>query len=142
MDRIVARGGMCIFTDGSGYEGGVGSAAVATKGRTLGARRWKHLGEEADHAVFESEVVGAILALDIVAVSNSLPPRCAPIALSRSPSPTSSSHAPHIAPTGVHLITRIGTARLSLRKLLSSKSDAAPVLAFVRDTGRLPTYTL
>jgi hypothetical protein len=38
------------------------------------------------------------------------------------------------------LIVRVKTARLSLRKLLSAKSDAAPVLAFVRATGRLPRY--
>ncbi|KAJ7189406.1 hypothetical protein B0H12DRAFT_1040159, partial [Mycena haematopus] len=69
MDGIVARGGTCVFTDGSGYEGGVGAAAVAMKGPTMGARRWKHLGTEADHTVFESEVIGAILALDIVAAT-------------------------------------------------------------------------
>jgi hypothetical protein len=37
---------------------------------------------------------------------------------------------------------RVKTARLSLRTLLSSKNDAAPVLAFVRATGRLPRYDL
>jgi hypothetical protein len=42
----------------------------------------------------------------------------------------------------LHLIIRVKTARLSLRTLLSAKSDAAPVLAFVRDTGRLPRYEL
>ncbi|KAJ6498766.1 hypothetical protein C8R45DRAFT_821259 [Mycena sanguinolenta] len=42
----------------------------------------------------------------------------------------------------LRLITRLGTARLSLRALLSSKADPAPVLAFVRDTGRLPAYAL
>ncbi|KAJ7653812.1 hypothetical protein B0H17DRAFT_862911, partial [Mycena rosella] len=34
------------------------------------------------------------------------------------------------------LITRLGTARLSLHRLISVKSDPRPVLAFVRDTGR------
>lgn len=42
----------------------------------------------------------------------------------------------------LRLMTRLGTARLSLRSLLSAKSEAAPVLAFVRDTGRLPAYAL
>ncbi|KAJ7770365.1 hypothetical protein B0H14DRAFT_3509281 [Mycena olivaceomarginata] len=42
----------------------------------------------------------------------------------------------------LRLIARIGSARLSLRSLLASKVDAAPVLAFVRDTGRLPNYVL
>ncbi|KAJ7150969.1 hypothetical protein C8R43DRAFT_834675, partial [Mycena crocata] len=34
------------------------------------------------------------------------------------------------------LILRLGTARLSLRLLLSAKSDPKPVLRFVRETGR------
>ncbi|KAJ7128748.1 hypothetical protein C8R43DRAFT_835529, partial [Mycena crocata] len=34
------------------------------------------------------------------------------------------------------LIIRIGTARLSLRRLISTKADPKPVLAFVRATGR------
>ncbi|KAJ7156427.1 hypothetical protein C8R43DRAFT_831343, partial [Mycena crocata] len=34
------------------------------------------------------------------------------------------------------LIMRLGTARLSLRRLISSKVDPHPVLAFVRDTKR------
>jgi ribonuclease HI len=67
MDRIVARGGFCVFTDGSGYEGGVGAAAVAMKGRIVGEQQQKHLGTESEHTVFESEVCGAILALDIIA---------------------------------------------------------------------------
>jgi hypothetical protein len=37
----------------------------------------------------------------------------------------------------LRLIIRVKTACLSLRTLLSAKSDAAPVLAFVRETGRL-----
>ncbi|KAJ7876359.1 hypothetical protein B0H14DRAFT_3436677 [Mycena olivaceomarginata] len=40
----------------------------------------------------------------------------------------------------LHLIICVKTARLSLRTPLSSKKDAAPVLAFVRATGRLPRY--
>jgi hypothetical protein len=42
----------------------------------------------------------------------------------------------------LHLMLRVKTARLSLRKLLSSKNDAAPALAFVHATGRLPRYDL
>ncbi|KAJ6493131.1 hypothetical protein C8R45DRAFT_796317, partial [Mycena sanguinolenta] len=37
----------------------------------------------------------------------------------------------------LRLMTRVGTARLSLRNLLSTKAEATSVLAFVRDTGRL-----
>ncbi|KAJ7163856.1 hypothetical protein C8R43DRAFT_879261 [Mycena crocata] len=39
------------------------------------------------------------------------------------------------------LIIRLGTARLSLRRLISSKVDPRPVLAFVRDTKRFPRYS-
>ncbi|KAK7035043.1 hypothetical protein R3P38DRAFT_2518860, partial [Favolaschia claudopus] len=67
MERIVGRGGTCIFTDGSGFEDGAGAAAVAVTGRGAGTRRQKHLGALSEHTVFESELCGAILALDIVA---------------------------------------------------------------------------
>jgi hypothetical protein len=40
------------------------------------------------------------------------------------------------------LVRRLGTARLSLKLLLSAKKDAKPVLDFVRDTGRFPRYSL
>ncbi|KAJ7626485.1 hypothetical protein B0H17DRAFT_963377, partial [Mycena rosella] len=40
------------------------------------------------------------------------------------------------------LILRLGTANLTLRRLISTKSDPAPVLSFVRDTARLPRYSL
>ncbi|KAF7350204.1 hypothetical protein MVEN_01323400 [Mycena venus] len=67
MERIVRGGGLCVFTDGSGYEGGVGAAAVAMRGSRVEAQRAKHLGTGAEHTVFESEVTGTILALDIIA---------------------------------------------------------------------------
>lgn len=40
------------------------------------------------------------------------------------------------------LIQELGTARLSLRRLMSAKTDPKPVLPFVRDTDRLPRYSL
>jgi ribonuclease HI len=56
----------CIFTDGSGFEGGVGAAVAAMKGREMGEQCTKYLGTNSEHTVFEAEVCGAILALDIV----------------------------------------------------------------------------
>ncbi|KAF7354992.1 hypothetical protein MSAN_01414700 [Mycena sanguinolenta] len=47
-------------------EGGVGTAAVAMRGNDVKAHRVLHLGSLEEHTVFESEVVGAILALDII----------------------------------------------------------------------------
>ncbi|KAK6988508.1 ribonuclease H-like domain-containing protein [Favolaschia claudopus] len=67
MERVISRGGSCIFTDGSGFEDGAGAAAVVATGRGVGAKRQKHLGSMGEHTVFESEVCGAILALDIIA---------------------------------------------------------------------------
>ncbi|KAJ7153155.1 hypothetical protein C8R43DRAFT_1126992 [Mycena crocata] len=49
-----------------GVQGGVGVAAVSWASGGEGAYRTKHLDDECDHTVFESEVVGAILALDII----------------------------------------------------------------------------
>jgi hypothetical protein len=42
----------------------------------------------------------------------------------------------------LRLIQRLGTARLSLRLLLPTKSEPKPVLDFVRETGRFPCYAL
>ncbi|KAK7006698.1 hypothetical protein R3P38DRAFT_3214056 [Favolaschia claudopus] len=42
----------------------------------------------------------------------------------------------------LRLYMRLGTARVTLRRLISSKHDPNPVLAFVRDTHRLPSYAL
>jgi hypothetical protein len=52
-----------VFTDGSGYEGKIGAAAVMyRKGRKNPARILRyHLGSAKTHTVFEGEVVGAIL---------------------------------------------------------------------------------
>ncbi|KAJ6479669.1 hypothetical protein C8R45DRAFT_800021, partial [Mycena sanguinolenta] len=43
---------------------------------------------------------------------------------------------PAYRPARLRLMLRVKSARLSLRTLISSKSEAAPVLAFVRETGR------
>ncbi|KAJ7877212.1 hypothetical protein B0H14DRAFT_3436155 [Mycena olivaceomarginata] len=40
------------------------------------------------------------------------------------------------------LVRRLGTARLSVKLLLSAKRDTKPVLDFVRDTVRFPRYSV
>lgn len=56
-----------IFTDGSGYKGGIGAAAVLTRtGKELRILRY-HLGSEDDHTVYEAEVVGLTLAIQLLA---------------------------------------------------------------------------
>jgi ribonuclease HI len=66
MDEVVKKGGFCVYTDGSGFEGGVGAEAVAMRGGLEGEHRTRHLGDQSEHTVFESEVAGGILALDII----------------------------------------------------------------------------
>ena len=56
---------LTIFCDGSGYRGGVGAAAVAKVGNQYLSRSY-HLGADDAHTVFEGEVVGIILATDII----------------------------------------------------------------------------
>jgi ribonuclease HI len=56
---------VCTRT-GRGTRGGIGAAAVAWNGKEEVACRTKYLGPASEHTVFESEVAGAILALDIV----------------------------------------------------------------------------
>ena len=64
-DRADVRGEK-FYGDGSGYEGGIGAAAVMwAQGRQAKALSVK-LGSEAEHTVYEAEVVGVILALHIV----------------------------------------------------------------------------
>ncbi|KAJ3486250.1 hypothetical protein NLI96_g4374 [Meripilus lineatus] len=61
------KSSMCIYSDGSGFKGGIGAAAWA-RGKD-GGEVWRlhHLGQGADHTVFEGEVDGTVLGLDIVA---------------------------------------------------------------------------
>ncbi|KAJ6484876.1 hypothetical protein C8R45DRAFT_829743, partial [Mycena sanguinolenta] len=42
----------------------------------------------------------------------------------------------------LQLIVRLRTARLNFKCLLAAKSDHKPVLTYVRDTLRLPRYSL
>ncbi|THH18945.1 hypothetical protein EUX98_g8873 [Antrodiella citrinella] len=56
----------CVYSDGSGYKGRIGAAAVAkTKDSQLSVRQLS-MGTDKHHTVFKSEVVGTILALDII----------------------------------------------------------------------------
>jgi len=60
-----------VYADGSGYEGGVGAAAVIYKKgqRTPISHRKAHLGDMTKHNTYESEAVGAILATWLVDVT-------------------------------------------------------------------------
>ena len=53
--RTKWKGGACIYTDGSGFEGGVGVAAVVVKGGEVKAIRRRHLGDKDKHTMFEGQ---------------------------------------------------------------------------------------
>ena len=68
-----------VYSDGSLIEGGVGAAAVLyRRGREMGTLH-KHLGKSTQHTVYEAELTGIILALQLII--NSPPSRSASIAL-------------------------------------------------------------
>ncbi|KAF8580658.1 hypothetical protein K439DRAFT_1286751, partial [Ramaria rubella] len=56
----------CVYSDGSGYKGQVGAAAVARNKKDLDVSQQLHMGKLDEHTVYEAEVVGTILALDII----------------------------------------------------------------------------
>lgn len=66
---LISESATCIFTDGSGFKNGVGAAAWLKPLNTApngGVARLLHLGKDTHHTVFEAELLGAILALDII----------------------------------------------------------------------------
>lgn len=57
--------GLVVYTDGSGFKGGIEAAAVIFEGEEeLDAIRYK-LGSEEEHEVYEAECVGLLLALHL-----------------------------------------------------------------------------
>lgn len=66
MVNELERSRFCVYSDGSGYEGGIGAAAQATTATRGQVTRHHYLGATDRHTVFERELVGAILALDII----------------------------------------------------------------------------
>jgi hypothetical protein len=56
-----------IYSDGSGYLGGIGNAAVAWNGEGSRISRRLYLGPITEHTIYEAEVTGIILASDIIA---------------------------------------------------------------------------
>ena len=60
-----------IFSDGSGEDNGIGSAAILyRKGRLGQVKLLKaYLGDAGEHNTFEAEIVGAIIALWIIHIT-------------------------------------------------------------------------
>ncbi|CDO68734.1 hypothetical protein BN946_scf184652.g61 [Trametes cinnabarina] len=64
-EQLVSSGEFCVFTDGSGFAGDIGAAAFA-KGRNQEHVRRVNLGSDNEHIVFEGELAGMVLALDVI----------------------------------------------------------------------------
>lgn len=63
----IARDGIRIYSDGSDFEGGVGAAALLFEPGQLRVPMLKfHLGPSAQNTVFEAELMGLILALELL----------------------------------------------------------------------------
>jgi hypothetical protein len=54
-----------IYTDGSSIDRGVGAAAVMYKNGQVTKTLHKHLGPNSKHTVFEAEIAGAIMGVDM-----------------------------------------------------------------------------
>jgi len=55
-----------VFSDGLGHEGSIGAAAVLYRGGTEKWSLWKHMGSEDRHTIFEAELLGLSLAVEIL----------------------------------------------------------------------------
>jgi ribonuclease HI len=57
---------VCIYSDGSGIDGGIGAAAVLCRDGQPDKTLRFHLGSEKRHVVYDAELVGAMLALHLL----------------------------------------------------------------------------
>jgi hypothetical protein len=55
-----------VYSDGSGFENGIGAAAVMYINQTESQSLWVHLGPSTEHTVYEGELMGLCLALHIL----------------------------------------------------------------------------
>jgi len=69
LDRAIQDTGTRIYTDGPGYKGGIGAAAVLYENGKRKADLRYHLGPASEHTVFEGEIVGVLLGLKLAARS-------------------------------------------------------------------------
>ena len=62
----VDRSRVKMYTDGSGYEGQVGAAAVLYQDGEVRSRRRMRLGSIWHHTIYKGEGVGVILGLELI----------------------------------------------------------------------------
>jgi ribonuclease HI len=64
------KGAVSVYTDGSGYEGQVGAAAVLYRNGVVKRKRRMRLGPMTQHTVYEGEGIGMILGLELIREEN------------------------------------------------------------------------
>lgn len=55
-----------VYSDGSAVDGGVGGAAVLMRGKQMIREKRFYLGTETQHTVYEAEIIGMILAVQLL----------------------------------------------------------------------------
>jgi ribonuclease HI len=65
-DDTLATEDMRVYSDGSSVDGGVGGAAVLMRGEEVVRMKRLHLGSDEEHTVYEAELVGMILAIQML----------------------------------------------------------------------------
>ncbi|KAG1889997.1 hypothetical protein F4604DRAFT_642211 [Suillus subluteus] len=65
-DETLATEELRVYSDGSLVDGGVGGAAVLMRGEEVVKRKRLHLGRADEHTVYEAELAGMILAIQIL----------------------------------------------------------------------------
>lgn len=102
------KAGIRIYSDGSGFEGGIGAAAVLYRGNNEPKTLKYHLGPATEHTVYKGEGVGAMLGMELLRREKDMD--CL-ISQHRQPSihnspdeqqdgTTGSTHCGHLPPTG------------------------------------------
>ncbi len=66
MEKEEDNTGVKMFTDGSGYEGGIGALVVIYKGDEITEIRRFYLGTDKEHEVYKGEVAGLAIAIQIL----------------------------------------------------------------------------
>jgi ribonuclease HI len=113
---------MLLFSDGSGTGGHVGSAAVWFKDGRAHRTLHFHLGNVLTHSVFESEIVGILLALEIIRKAGRTMPR--PICINLDNQSAIRASLTNRASSGQHLICALNHSAL---RLMRSVPRAPPI---------------
>ncbi|OAX34215.1 ribonuclease H-like protein, partial [Rhizopogon vinicolor AM-OR11-026] len=66
IEDTIVQEDLRVYSDGSAADGGVGAAAVLMRGDVVVREKRFHLGSDKEHTVYEGELVGMILAVDLL----------------------------------------------------------------------------